>query len=171
MEHPLRSQSPNQRVGAPHVRGFTLIELMITVAIVAILAALAYPSYREYIARGQRSQATSDLTQAQQWMERFFTENYRYDRNAAATAVTGTDSGLLAARFPQTPTNGAAAYTVRLSDVTADSYRLDAIRTGTMASDRCGDFRIDHLGRRSVVNYDTSAFATQQTAVTACWRQ
>jgi type IV pilus assembly protein PilE len=169
----MRFNINSQQVGAMPNRGFTLIELMIAVAIVAILVALAYPSYREFIARGQRSQATADIVLAHQWMERFFTENNRYDRNAGATAVTDTGTGLLAARFPQTPSNGAATYTVRLSAVDANSYTLVATRTttGIMAADRCGDFTMDHLGRRLVINFDTGSFASQQAAVTGCWRQ
>jgi type IV pilus assembly protein PilE len=148
-----------------------LIELMITVAIVGILAAIAYPSYVEYIAKGSRSQATADLTAAQQWMERFFTENYRYDQNAAGTANTGGNTGMVAQAFAQTPSSGSAKYNVRLSAAAANSYTLVATRAGTMASDKCGDFTVTHLGVRSIVNYDTGAFASAQAALAQCWRQ
>ena len=50
--------------------GFTLIELMIVVAIVGILSAVAYPSYTEYVRRGHRADARAGLLQAQQWLER-----------------------------------------------------------------------------------------------------
>ncbi len=153
-------------------RGFTLIELMITVAIVAILSALAYPSYREYIARGQRSQAATDLMLAHQWMERFYTENNRYDQSSGGTATNGA-SGLLAQRFAQTPAEGSASYTVRLSAVGRDSYTLVATRTGIMSADKCGNFQITHLGTRSIAagTFDSGAFATAQAALAGCWRQ
>jgi len=51
-------------------RGFTLIEVMIAVAIVGILSAIAYPSYTEYIRRGHRADARAGLLQAQQYLER-----------------------------------------------------------------------------------------------------
>ena len=51
-------------------KGFTLIELMIVVAVVSILSAIAYPSYAEYVRRGHRSDAKAGLLQAQQWLER-----------------------------------------------------------------------------------------------------
>ncbi len=74
----------NHSANARHrPRGFTLIELMITVAIVAILAAIALPSYRDYILRGQVVDATNGLAGMRADMERFFQDNRTY-------ATTGT---------------------------------------------------------------------------------
>ncbi len=75
---------------APHpsaraARGFTLIEVMITVAIVAILAMVALPSYRDYILRGQLANATNGLATLRAQMERHFQDNRTY-----ATAGTFT---------------------------------------------------------------------------------
>jgi type IV pilus assembly protein PilE len=59
-------------------RGFTLIELMITMAIVAILATIAYPAYRNYVLRGQVVSATNGLTTVAANMERYFQDNRTY---------------------------------------------------------------------------------------------
>ena len=59
-------------------KGFTLIELMIVVAVVGILTAVAYPSYAEYVRRGHRADAKAGLLQAQQWMERAATATGEY---------------------------------------------------------------------------------------------
>jgi len=59
-------------------QGFTLIELMIVVAIVAILAAIAYPGYRNYIIRGQLVDATQGLAAVRANMERYFQDNRTY---------------------------------------------------------------------------------------------
>jgi prepilin-type N-terminal cleavage/methylation domain-containing protein len=71
---------------APRPRGFTLIELMITVAVVAILAAVAYPSYRNYILRGQLVDATNGLSALRANMERYFQDNRTYASTGAFTS-------------------------------------------------------------------------------------
>ncbi|APW39036.1 prepilin-type N-terminal cleavage/methylation domain-containing protein [Rhodoferax koreense] len=154
-------------------RGFTLMELMITVAVVGILAAIAYPSFTEQIARSRRTEAQTILLAGQQWMERFYTENYRYDKNSAGTAVD--DSALFPSRFSTSPApgQGAPLYTIAVSAPTRDTYTITATRkSGTaMATDRCGDMTVDHLGRRSVVNYSSAKFGSSTAnAITYCWK-
>ena len=65
--------------------GFTLIEVMIVVAIVAILSAVALPSYSEYIRRGHRAEARASLLQAQQYMERAATATGLYPSDLPAS--------------------------------------------------------------------------------------
>ncbi len=155
-------------------KGFTLIELMITVAIVAILASIAYPSYKEYVAKSRRAEARSVLMAAQQWMERFYSENYRYDQNSAGVAVTD------ASQFPRyfsvspVPGQGAAMYDITLAVTPGvrDSYALRAVRrAGTfMAADRCGDYVLDQYQRRKLENFSTTVFSSQAAALEYCWR-
>ena len=149
----------------PH--GFTLIELMITVAIVGILAAVAYPSYLEQVAKGRRTEAKAILLQANQWMERFYAENYRYDQNTAGVAVT--DAALFAGRFSQSPPSGGAAYTISLTNLAAQTYRVRAARAGSMAADACGDFVVTHTGAKGILNFGTR-FASENAAVAECWK-
>jgi type IV pilus assembly protein PilE len=67
--------------------GFTLIELMVTVAIVAILSAVAMPAYRDYVMRGRISQATSNLAGMRVKLEQFYQDNRTYEGACAAGAL------------------------------------------------------------------------------------
>lgn len=152
-------------------KGFTLIELMITVAIIGILASVAYPSYREYVNKSRRAEAKTTLIAAQQWMERFYTENFRYDENSAGTKP----SDLLPRQFKVSPPDskdGTELYNIVI-DVTKDvrdSYTMKLVpRAGSvMANDRCGELSIDHLNRRKVTNY--KGFGSHTAALDYCWR-
>lgn len=125
-------------------RGFTLMELMIVVAIVGILAAIAYPSYQDYIRRAARADAQGDMLELAQWMERQFT--------------TGNTYVGLALPFAQSPRTGVARYVIDLNPaVTATTYRIRAVPQGAQATDVCGTMTINQLG------VTTSAGAD-------CWR-
>lgn len=153
--------------------GFTLIELMITVAIIGILAAVAYPSYREFVAKSRRAEVKTVLLSAQQWMERFYTENFRYDRNSAGVAVTDPSQFPLKFSVSPLPGEGPAVYTIEVvvTDGVRDAYTVKATRKAGsfMAGDRCGDYSIDHLGRKDLVGY-SSSFGTKAAALAECWR-
>ncbi|MGE5450644.1 MAG: type IV pilin protein [Acidobacteriota bacterium] len=150
-------------------RGFTLIELMITVAIVAILAAVAYPSYTEHVAKGRRADARARMMAAQQWMERYYSERYRYTSTGETTRNTDFDAQTSFVTSPPA-SEGATMYTLGVT-VAGTTYTLTATRqTGSaMAHDPCGDLTLTQDGTRSVVNYDTDRYATLPAAVAACW--
>ena len=152
--------------------GFTLIEVMIAVAVIGVLASLAYPSFKESVARSRRAEARVVLTSAQQWMERFYTENFRYDRNSAGVAVT--DASQFPSRFSVSPLPGQGSPSYEISVIVTagvrDVYSIRATRKAgsSMASDRCGDFEIDHLGRKKLLN--TSGFSSTSAAMDTCWK-
>ena len=86
---PERHVSPRCR----RMRGFTLIEVMITVAIVAILAAVALPSYTDYVTRSKIVEATSSLTDMRMRLEQYFLDNRQYPAACIAAAAGPAPAG------------------------------------------------------------------------------
>jgi len=134
-------------------KGFTLIEVMIVVAIVGILSAIAYPSYTEYVRRGHRADARAGLLQAQQWLE----------RAATATGVYPATGSAPYYALPASLTWAADAnkrYTIGFSGApTASAYTLIATpKAGTsQASDKCGNFTLTNVGVRGAGPYTLNA--------------
>jgi type IV pilus assembly protein PilE len=122
-------------------RGFTLLELMITVAIVAILAAIALPSYRDYVVRGQLVSATTALSAMRARMEQYYQDNRTYAQVGTAPNITtppcstATTSGLFTVVCGTTP--GAATYTITATgsgSVAGFVYTINQTNTQTTVS-------------------------------------
>lgn len=128
--------------------GFTLIELMIVVAIIGILAAIAYPSYQNHIEKTRRSVAQAELMELAQWMERRYTASYDYR--------DGTDAPDLP--FETSPRDGNATfYNLKFQGTVArDSFTLEAAPAGAQANDDCGTLTLDSSG-------------TKGAAKSGCW--
>lgn len=129
-------------------RGFTLIELMIALAVVAILSAIALPSYQSYVLRSGRSDGKSALLRAAQWLER---------------GATATGTYPLTAAFPASlTTSEAGRYTISLASADGINYTLTATKTGAQVNDTCGNLTLTQAGAQGVVG-------GSETAAT-CWR-
>ena len=157
-------------------RGFTLIELMIVVAVVGVLAAIAYPSYQEFIAKSKRAGGKAVLAMSQPGMERFYTENFSYKtvRGSSDTASDRFPSSLKT--YPQ-PGEGSAVYNIALTADATDpnnafKLKLTRIATASMKSDRCGDLEVDQYGRKVPVagTYSTTQFANAKAVLEYCWK-
>lgn len=132
--------------------GFTLIELMIVVAIVGILSAVAYPSYTEYVRRGHRADARAGLLQAQQWLERAATATGAYPTALPATLTWANDA--------------TKRYTISIGGpATTSSFTLTATPKGAQVGDKCGNFTVTHTGLRGAKGVTTGDIVTE------CWNK
>ncbi|MFO7902267.1 MAG: type IV pilin protein [Pirellulaceae bacterium] len=132
-----------------NTRGFTLIELMITIAILAIIVGIAIPAYNGQVEKSRRADAIAGLLQAAQQMERCFTRTNTYLN--CSIPETSPDG-----HYAIDDTNDTDGDATR----TATTYTLEANPTGDNASgaqesDNCGTFTLDHLGIKGADGADS----------------
>lgn len=99
--------------------GFSLIELMIVIAIVAILASVGYPAYTDYVRRGRAQEATSALSEARIKFEQYFQDSRTYVgavSDANCTGILGINK----------------SFGFTCSNITASTYTITATGTGPM---------------------------------------
>ena len=139
------------------MRGVTLVELMVVIAVLGTLAAIAIPTYRRYLLRSQRSEAKIALMSLQTAEEKFYLQNNTYTNNVTAAPPTGL--GLLA-------TSETGKYDVAITTFPGDGQSYTATASpraggGQTDDSQCMNFTITERGVRGV----SGSFGSQQ-----CWK-
>ncbi len=137
------------------VRGFTLIELMIVVAVIGIIAAIAYPSYSGYVQKSRRTDAKAALTEAAHALEKYYTMNARF---TGATLGSGA-ADVYKDKSPE------GYYSLTLTVPDANSFTLSAAPTskGNQNGDsHCAVFTLNNAGQKGA--QDASS-----TSQSDCW--
>ncbi len=137
--------------------GFTLIEVMIVVAIVAILAAIVLPSYRSYVIRGRLTEATSKLAGLRGQMEQYFQDNKNYGTASVSCGVPMAPSNSTYFTFSCYLTNDATA-TTQTDD---QSFVLHAVGVNDMLGYQ---YTIDQSTNKKTTNFVGAA-----SLPAACW--
>ena len=145
--------------GQAKLRGFSLIELMITVAIVALLAAIALPSYSNYVRKAKRMDAKIALLDMASRQERFFSTNNTYTNVAANLGYSALPASV--------PGSGTTTYEISVSAASTVAYSLLATPKTDQLKDSCGSYSINQLG----VQANTFSGASLTATLSAdCWR-
>jgi type IV pilus assembly protein PilE len=129
-------------------KGFTLIELMIVVAIIGILAAVGYPAYTSSVKKGNRADAIDSLLSLAGRMEEYYINNDSYAGatiNAAGTGTVGSNK------------TSDDLYTLSITSATAFAYSLTA--TPKTADAECSTLTLNSLGQKSATG----------TSAASCW--
>jgi len=151
-------------------KGFTLIEVMIVVAIVGILTAIAVPSYTEYVRKGKRADAKVELLKLAQLQESYFVQNLSY----ASSLTAAQNAGGLGLTGPVTSEQGEYAITIPTlipagcngrtgaGNTPCTGFTLSATAQGAQISDKCGNFSFSNTGVKGTTG---TGETTQQ-----CWK-
>lgn len=119
--------------------GFTLIELMIVVAIVALLASIALPSYQNHMEKARRSDGQNALLDTAQRLERCYTQYGAYDDTANCTIADDISGG-------NTRTSPEENYEISATSLNASTFTLQAAPQGGQSDDDCGNLTLTHTG-------------------------
>ena len=133
------------------MRGFTMVELLITMAVIAILGALAVNSYRKSVIEAHRSDAWAALVQIQAAEERWFLQNGTYTTDVADAPPTGLGIGSTTQSGGYYTLSVAADTTTLATNTIANSYIATATATGSQANDlsTCLTYTVNTLGSRT----------------------
>ncbi|PCJ14911.1 MAG: pilus assembly protein PilE [Gammaproteobacteria bacterium] len=129
-------------------KGFTLTELLISVAIIGIISSIAIPMYSEQIAKTSRKDAQGALLQFQNAMERYYAEQSPYTYRGAG--ASGDDTGSPGIFSTEAPLHGTDKYyDLKITAASSTTYTLSAVPKNRQDDDRCGTLTVNNTGEKT----------------------
>lgn len=159
----MKLMKPHQYTRA---QGFSLIELLIVIAIIGILAAIAVPSYNRYVLRSHRAEAKNMLMATAQRLEQNYTLSGSYAQTQGSAVIDINTATITAWGFGQVPLNGPARYNITFAagNPTAVTFVLLATPVGGQAADTCGVLLLDNRNLKGANGQNNRNQVTRE-----CW--
>ena len=154
VSHGKRSDAEMTKFRRNEIQGFTLIEVMIVVAILGILAAIALPSYSQYVSRSRRVDARAALLENASILERQYIVANKYNTNGTPPITESPRGAAAGDRF----------YNIAFSVIGVDNYTLVATPANGQAGDGCKTFTLTNTGVRGLTN-------SPSLSVDECWNR
>ena len=142
-----------------HTRGVTLVELMVVVLVLAILGSIAVPSYRNYMLRAQRTDATAQLLRVRTAQEKFFLQNNTYTADFGPAGLNMTPAA--GANMPSEHGHYTITIAINVAGRPVPNFNVTAAPiAGQTADTPCANFSMNELGQRG----------SGPGPITTCWK-
>lgn len=153
------------------IKGFTLIEMMIVVAILGIVSAIAIPSYNEYVRKAKRTDGKEFLIRVAQLQESYYVQNLSYAKDFSTNpgglglgAIVESEQGEYSITMDTTDSGGGAC--TGLSADSCTTYTLNAAPQGGQINDKCKELTLTNTGVKGLAGLSSEATAQQ---IKDCW--
>lgn len=154
-------------------KGFTLLEVMVVIAIIAIIAAFAVPTYQQYVLRSHRVEARNALQEMANRLQQNYSVTRQWDKLSDGKTV---EKDTLPATWglASTPINGTERYKITVEEISSTAYLLKATAQGAQQKDRCAAFFLNQSGSKMASdkpNLGQPEKGSRDPVSVECWSQ